>query len=233
MQHTCHLTWKLEEELHHHLPLSYSPSYLLQWSLAQRLCKRCSRVWGGAAGGKHSYQALIFLPHRNWKKLDVGTCWRQEIHTAVYILMAPPSCHYLCHLVKTRNWHLLPWKRAWLSLPHLPHFLRPQTRIAPRNSCIHSSARHVKAFWELAQERWCSCGPGGGAGRGSAGDPALPGWGKSGQGQSHLLLLCRLGWWLIRLSTFRLPFCFITVDEFIGWIHASLSNFTELGADKF
>lgn len=46
MQHICHLTWKLEEELHHHLPLSHSPSYLLQLSLAQELCKRCSKVWG-------------------------------------------------------------------------------------------------------------------------------------------------------------------------------------------
>lgn len=124
-------------------------------------------------------------------------------------------------------------KRARLSVPHLPHFLWPQTHTALRNSCIHGSAQCVRAFWELALERWWYCGPRvRGAGRGSAGDPALPGWGKSGRGQSHLLLLCRLVWWLTGLSTFRLHFCFVTVDEFIGWV-TSLNNFTELTADKF
>lgn len=140
MQHICHLTWKLEEELHQHLPLSYSPSYLLQLSLAQRVCEKCSKVWGGAAGGKQSYQALIVLPQKNWKQCNVGTRWRQEMHMTVYILMASPSCHCLCPLVKTRNWHLLPQKRARLSVPHLPHFLRPQTCIALRKSGRHARA---------------------------------------------------------------------------------------------
>lgn len=90
MQHTCHLTWQLEEELHHHLPLSYSPLYLLQWALAQGPCTRCSRVLGDAAGGKHSYQAFIFLPQQNEKKLNVGTRWRQEICTAGITLLPLP-----------------------------------------------------------------------------------------------------------------------------------------------
>lgn len=102
---------------------------------------------------------FLFVLPQNWKKLDVGTCWRQEIHPAVYILMASPSCYYLCHLVKTRNWHLLLWKRARLSVPHLPHFLWPQTHTALRNSCIHGSAQCVRAFWELALERWWYRGP--------------------------------------------------------------------------
>ena len=195
------------------------------------LCKRHSKVWGGAVGGQHIYQALIFLPHRNWKKLDVGTCWRQEIHTAVYLLMASPSCYYPCHLVKTRNWHLLPGKRARPSVPHLAHCLRPQTRVVLRSSCIYGSAGCVRAFGEPALERWWYCGPGRRNGTGGTGHPAQPSWGKCGQGRSHLLLICRLGWWPVWLSTFRLPLCFVTVDAFIGWIHASLSNFTELTAD--
>lgn len=40
---------------------------------------------------------FLFVLPQNWKKLDVGTCWRQEIHPALYILMASPSCYYLCH----------------------------------------------------------------------------------------------------------------------------------------
>lgn len=177
--HTTHLTWKSEEELHHHLSLSYSLSHLPHWALARGLCQQCLRVWGGAAGRKHSYQGLIFLPHGDWKK-NGGTCWRQDI------------------LLYTYWWHLLlplslsenqPQKRAWLSVPHLPHFFWPQTHIALRNSCIHSSAWCTRLSWGLVQE-WC--GPTVRGWWGGAGSSAQPGWDKSGHGQSPLLLLW--GW---------------------------------------
>lgn len=48
-------------------PPSFIPVILpftsTHWALAQGLCQKCLKVWGGAAGRKHSYRSLIFLPH--------------------------------------------------------------------------------------------------------------------------------------------------------------------------
>lgn len=179
-----HLTWKSRQELHHHLSLSYSLSHLPQWALAQGLCQKCLRIWGGAAGRKHSYQGLSFLPHRDWKKICKNML--ETTDTPVHILMASASCYYHCHSVKTRNCHLLPQKRAWLSVPLLPHFFWPQTHTALRNSCIHSSAWSTRVSRELVLDR---CSPTVRGWWGGAGNCAQPGWEKSVPGQSPLLLL--------------------------------------------
>lgn len=130
--------------------------------------------------------------------------------------MASPSCYYLCHSENQKLASPALKKSTTLCSPPAS-FLMTSDTYCPKKQLHTRHCTMCKSFRELALERWWYCGPRvRGAGRGSAGDPALPGWGKSGRGQSHLLLLCRLVWWLTGLSTFRLHFCFVTVDEFIG-----------------
>lgn len=169
-------------------PLPYSPPYLLQWSLAQGLCKRCSTVWGSAGGGKQSYQALIFLPQRKWKKLDIGTGQRQEALLTAGILTlckaVAPSCH--CFITERQPEIRTFCLKREQGSPHLLHVFWPQTHTVLRSGCRCGSAWGVRALWEPVLEGWRCCGCSWGLQGGCRGPSHA--W----LGHSHLLLLWKL-----------------------------------------